>query len=64
MDLKLGENYKIGKKLGAGEFEEVYLARDSNTGKEVAVKIEDNRSRHLQLIYNTHLEKNASARAN
>ena len=33
MDLKLGGNYKIGKKLGAGEFKEVYLAKDSNTEK-------------------------------
>ena len=57
MDLKLGGKYKIGKKLGAGAFGEVYIAKDTATGEDVAVKVEDNRTRHPQLICNTHHEK-------
>ena len=56
-DLKLGGKYKIGKKLGAGAFGEVYLAKDSATGEEVAVKIEDNRTRHPQLLHEAKLLK-------
>lgn len=57
MDLKLGGKYKIGKKLGAGAFGEVYIAKDNTTGEDVAVKIEDNRTKHPQLLHEAKLLK-------
>ena len=53
--LKLGGKYKIGKKLGSGAFGEVYLATDLKTGEEAALKIESNKTKHPQLIYEAKL---------
>ena len=64
MDLKLGEKYKIGKKLGAGAFGEVYIAKDTATGEDVAVKVEDNRTRHHSWFAIPTTRKSESARAN
>lgn len=55
--LKLGGKYKIGRKLGAGAFGEVFVAKDNVTGEEVAVKIEDNRTKHPQLLHEAKLLK-------
>ena len=57
VNFKLGGNYNMSKKLGSGAFGEVFLAKELATGEEVAVKVEWNRTRHPQLICNTHLEK-------
>lgn len=53
--LKLGGKYKVGKKLGSGAFGEVFLATEINTGDEVALKIESNKTKHPQLIYEAKL---------
>lgn len=57
LDLQLGGKYKLGKKLGAGAFGEVYIAKDNITGEEVAVKVEDNRTKHPQLLHEAKLLK-------
>ena len=64
MDLKLSRKYKMSKKLRSEAFWEVFLAKELATREEVAVKVDSNRARYLQLICNTHLEKSKSARAN
>jgi serine/threonine protein kinase len=57
IDLKLGGKYKMGKKLGEGAFGQVFVAKDNNTGEEVAVKVEDNRTKHPQLLHEAKLLK-------
>ena len=56
--LKLGGKYKIGKKLGAGAFGEVFMAQDISNGELVAVKVEDNlKVKHPQLFHEARLLK-------
>jgi casein kinase 1 epsilon len=57
MDLKLGGKYKTGKKLGSGAFGEVYSATEIATGEEVAIKVENNRTKHPQLLHEAKLLK-------
>lgn len=55
--LKLGGKYTIGRKLGAGAFGEVYVAKDNATNEEVAIKVENSKATHPQLIYEAKLIK-------
>lgn len=57
MDLKLGGKYKIGKKLGAGAFGEVYLVTEISSGTEYAIKIESTRNKNPQLLHEAKLIK-------
>ncbi|CAI2371866.1 unnamed protein product [Moneuplotes crassus] len=57
MDLKLGGKYKTGKKLGSGAFGEVFVAKETNTDEEVAIKVESNRTKHPQLLHEAKLLK-------
>ena len=43
--------YRLQKKIGSGSFGDIYLAVNINTGEEVAVKLESQRARHPQLLY-------------
>lgn len=55
--LKLGGKYTIGRKLGAGAFGEVFVAKDNTTGEDVAIKLENSKVTHPQLIYEAKLIK-------
>ena len=42
-------NYAMEQRIGKGSFGEVYIARDTNTNEQIAVKLEDANMRKPQL---------------
>eukprot|EP01061_Rhynchopus_euleeides_P024689 TRINITY_DN397_c0_g1_i6.p1 TRINITY_DN397_c0_g1~~TRINITY_DN397_c0_g1_i6.p1 ORF type:complete len:343 (+),score=125.62 TRINITY_DN397_c0_g1_i6:78-1031(+) len=57
MDLRVGLKYKIGQKIGAGSFGDIYQGTNIQTGEPVAIKLEPAKSRHPQLLYESRLYK-------
>ena len=43
--------YRLQKKIGSGSFGDIYLAVNINSGEEVAVKLESQKAKHPQLLY-------------
>ena len=43
--------YRLMRKIGSGSFGDIYLAVNINNGEEVAVKLEQQRAKHPQLLY-------------
>ena len=43
--------YRLMRKIGSGSFGDIYLAVNINNGEEVAVKLENQRAKHSQLLY-------------
>ncbi|XP_052519374.1 casein kinase I-like [Budorcas taxicolor] len=52
-----GGKYKLVKKIGSGSFGKVYLAIDITNGEQVAVKLEPQKARQPQLLYESRLYK-------
>ena len=40
MDLRVGKNYQLVKKIGSGAFGEIYEGKHTNTNQAVAIKLE------------------------
>ncbi|XVF88588.1 hypothetical protein PTKIN_Ptkin19aG0063000 [Pterospermum kingtungense] len=55
MERIVGSKYKLGRKIGSGSFGEIYLATHVDTFEIVAVKIENNKTKHPQLLYEAKL---------
>ncbi|KAM0848685.1 hypothetical protein ACQ4PT_054221 [Festuca glaucescens] len=55
MDHIVGGKFKLGKKIGSGSFGELFLAVNAQTGEEVAVKLENVKTKHPQLHYESKL---------
>ncbi|KAB1204370.1 Casein kinase I isoform delta-like [Morella rubra] len=51
MERIVGEKYKLGRKLGSGSFGEIFLATHIDTCEIVAVKFENRKTKHPQLLY-------------
>ncbi|KAK7358351.1 hypothetical protein VNO77_00278 [Canavalia gladiata] len=55
MERLVGGKYKLGRKIGSGSFGEIYLATHIDTFEIVAVKIENSKTKHPQLLYEAKL---------
>lgn len=53
----VGGKYRLIRKIGSGSFGDIYLAVTSNNQEEVAVKLESQKARHPQLLYESKLYK-------
>ncbi|XP_042543037.1 casein kinase I-like [Dipodomys spectabilis] len=54
-DFIVGEKYKLLRKIGSGSFGDIYLAVNVINSEEVAVKLESQKARHPQLLYESKL---------
>ncbi|XP_051825258.1 casein kinase I-like [Antechinus flavipes] len=53
----VGGKYKLIRKIGAGSFGDIYLAINITNNEELAVKLESQKARHPQLLYESRLYK-------
>lgn len=51
MDLRVGNKYRIGRKIGSGSFGDIYLGTNIISGEEIAIKLESSKVKHPQLEY-------------
>jgi serine/threonine protein kinase len=56
-EIPISDNYKLNakKKLGSGSFGEIYYGMNIKLGEEVAIKLEPNKAKHPQLLYESQL---------
>eukprot|EP01112_Ceratiomyxa_fruticulosa_P003568 TRINITY_DN1388_c0_g1_i6.p1 TRINITY_DN1388_c0_g1~~TRINITY_DN1388_c0_g1_i6.p1 ORF type:complete len:452 (-),score=86.14 TRINITY_DN1388_c0_g1_i6:300-1655(-) len=57
MDLRVGNKYRLGRKIGSGSFGDIYLGTNITNGEEVAIKLEAAKTKHPQLFYESRLYK-------
>jgi len=57
MELRVGNKYRLGRKIGSGSFGDIYLGTNITNNEEVALKLENVRSKHPQLFYEAKLYK-------
>jgi len=55
MDLRVGKNYQLIKKIGSGAFGEIYEGRHVQTKEQVAIKLEPIKTQFPQLEYENKL---------
>uniref|UniRef100_A0A8B9JT11 non-specific serine/threonine protein kinase n=1 Tax=Astyanax mexicanus TaxID=7994 RepID=A0A8B9JT11_ASTMX len=49
MELRVGNKYRLGRKIGSGSFGDIYLGANITSGEEVAIKLESVKTKHPQL---------------
>ncbi|XP_022723279.1 casein kinase 1-like protein 2 isoform X2 [Durio zibethinus] len=57
MEPRVGNKYRLGRKIGSGSFGEIYLGTNIQTNEEVAIKLENVKTKHPQLLYESKLYK-------
>jgi len=55
MESRVGNKYRLGRKIGSGSFGEIYLGTNDQTNEEVAIKLENGKTKHPQLLYESML---------
>jgi casein kinase 1 len=55
MEPRVGNKYRLGRKIGSGSFGEIYLGVNVQTNEEVAIKLESIKTKHPQLLYESKL---------
>lgn len=50
-DLRVGGKWRLGRRIGAGSFGDIYLGVNIHTNEEVAIKLESIKTKHPQLLY-------------
>jgi len=56
-DFIVGAKYRILRKIGSGSFGDIYLGINITNGEEVAIKLEQMKARHPQLLYESKVYK-------
>ena len=51
----LGNKLRLGQKIGGAPFGEIYLGTNIQTNEEVAIKLENVKTKHPQLLYESKL---------
>ncbi|KAL8458596.1 hypothetical protein ACS0TY_035368 [Phlomoides rotata] len=57
MEPRVGNKFRLGRKIGSGSFGEIYLGTNIQTNEEVAIKLENIKTKHPQLLYESKLYK-------
>ncbi|XP_027341793.1 casein kinase 1-like protein 2 [Abrus precatorius] len=57
MEPRVGNKFRLGRKIGSGSFGEIYLGANIQTNEEVAIKLESVKTKHPQLLYESKLYK-------
>ncbi|XAR67145.1 Non-specific serine/threonine protein kinase [Bertholletia excelsa] len=55
MEPRVANKYRLGRKIGSGSFGEIYLGTNIQTNEEVAIKLENVKTKHPQLVYESKL---------
>ncbi|KAL6609488.1 hypothetical protein ACP70R_039457 [Stipagrostis hirtigluma subsp. patula] len=55
MEPRIGNKFRVGRKLGSGSFGEIFLGTNVQTNEEVAIKLENVKTKHPQLLYESKL---------
>ncbi|TYJ24934.1 hypothetical protein E1A91_A07G013400v1 [Gossypium mustelinum] len=55
MEPCVGNKFRLGRKIGSGSFGEIYLGTNIQTNEEVAIKLENVKTKHPQLLYESKL---------
>ncbi|XP_022556561.1 casein kinase 1-like protein 12 isoform X2 [Brassica napus] len=55
MEARVGNKFRLGRKIGSGSFGEIYLGTHIQTHEEVAIKLENAKTKHPQLLYESKL---------
>ncbi|CAM6115313.1 unnamed protein product [Calypogeia fissa] len=55
MEPRVGNKYRLGRKIGSGSFGEIYLGTNMQTNEEVGIKLESVKTKHPQLLYESKL---------